>query len=424
MVLLMVKLMTAAQPVLTPLERWAAARRFGSGYLQSPWFTLVCTIVLMALAGLLVWVSLAQRGRLRPRGDSFFEIASQLGLSPRESQILYAVADRAGLRRKESIFTMPTAFDRGCAVVLQEGLEQHQNAEQAEQLRAELAVLREKLGFRKRRFTSVGSPSRARRLSSRQIPVGKKLYLTRRRCRDSADVVATVVANTDMELSVSLARPVTIMFGESWSVRYYSGRSVWEFDTTVISYDGQTLSLNHNDAVRLVNRRRFLRVPVQRPALVAPFPFSTVAAAQADCSAGSQETGHHVEQSGVDLPTAPTFVAGTVTELAGPGLRVESPLKLEPGDRLLIVFTLNDPQHINADQCEMIQDIAEVRHVTALASGCSAAVELTGLSDMDLEKLVRVTNTAAIRARESRTEASASVTAETTARQVTEVAGA
>ncbi|GAH58006.1 unnamed protein product, partial [marine sediment metagenome] len=54
------------------------------------------------------------------------------------------------------------------------------------------------------------------------------------------DIASTVVRNSDTELAVALSQAVTIVFGETWCVRYYSGASVWEFDTTVLSYDGDT----------------------------------------------------------------------------------------------------------------------------------------------------------------------------------------
>jgi len=59
------------------------------------------------------------------------------------------------------------------------------------------------------------------------------------------------------------------------------------------------LVLNHSDNITFVNRRRFLRIEVRKPALVAHFPM-----VNSDFEGG---------------PTAPEFVRGTVTELSGPG---------------------------------------------------------------------------------------------------------
>ncbi len=45
----------------------------------------------------------------------------------------------------------------------------------------------------------------------------------------------------------------------------------------------------------------------------------------------------------------------------------------------------------------IIEDIGEVRHVRAIENGQSIAVELTGLSDSDVNELIRATNAASVR---------------------------
>jgi hypothetical protein len=47
---------------------------------------------------------------------------------------------------------------------------------------------------------------------------------------------------------------------------------------------------------------------------------------------------------------------------------------------------------------KVVEDIAEVRHIKALAHGFSIAVELTGLSDSDVAELIRATNGASRKA--------------------------
>jgi hypothetical protein len=45
-----------------------------------------------------------------------------------------------------------------------------------------------------------------------------------------------------------------------------------------------------------------------------------------------------------------------------------------------------------------VQDIGEVRHIKAIEGGFSVAVELVGLSDQDVDELVRATNAASLKA--------------------------
>jgi len=50
-------------------------------------------------------------------------------------------------------------------------------------------------------------------------------------------------------------------------------------------------------------------------------------------------------------------------------------------------------------RARIIEDIGEVRRITALRNGWSIAVELIGLSDSDVNELIRVTNEASLKAR-------------------------
>ena len=394
---------------LTPLERWSAVRALNKSS-SGPWLIIVCIALLVVLAALLWRVSARRVKKERKSTErSFGEYARQRGLSDRERQLLTIVAHKAGLKRPESIFTMGPAFGLGAARVMEEGIEGEHDAEQSEQLRMELSFLREKLGFGKRLSSSEESSTGLKKVTTRQIPVGKKLYVTRRKNRGNADIESTVVRNNDSELAVTLSQAVQIVFGEIWCVRYYSGASVWEFDTSVLSYDGNTLALNHSDSVRFVNRRRFLRVSVSLRAFVARFPFMRA------FEAAGTDRG-----DGADLPdtsgwtwAAPRFVPAVVTEMAGPGLRIESALEVEAGERILVVFGLDEQgsgesSRHDADHGKsrpvILEGIGEVRHVKTIESGLSIAVELTGLDDSDVDELIRATNAACLRASDKHEE--------------------
>ena len=103
----------------------------------------------------------------------------------------------------------------------------------------------------------------------------------------------------------------------------------------------------------------------------------------------------------------------TVTELGGPGLRIETKLEVKAGDRVLVIVNLSEEnvQDLNptskstslrsalsrdrkSTPSKIVEDIGEVRHVRTLQNGSSIAVELTGLNDSDMNELIRATNAA------------------------------
>ncbi len=387
---------------LTPWERWSAARTFNNSS-SGRWLIIVCIAVLVVLVVLFWWVSMRRVKKERKgTGKSFEEYARQRGLSHRERQLLAIVAEKAGLKRPESVFTMGSAFGLGAARVMEEGIGGEHTDKESDQLRTEISFLREKLGFGQKHSSSGKVSSGLSKVTTRQIPVGKKLYVTRRKARANVDIESTVVRNSDTELAVALSQAVKIVFGEMWCVRYYSGASVWEFDTTVLSYDGDTLVLNHSDSVRFVNRRRFLRVPVCLRAFVTWFPFMSPFD---EAVAGGRDRTDLAEAS-AETWAPPRFVPAVVTEIAGPGLRIESPLEVKTGERILVVFCLDEEgsEELGRGGAEggvarpmIAEDIGEVRHVKAIEGGSSIAVELTGLGDSDVDALIRATNAASLR---------------------------
>jgi hypothetical protein len=390
---------------LTPLERLDAARKpFDMSFVTERWFAITMMVALLTLIALFLIVSYkrAPSGRRASR-ELFDEYADKSGLSERERQILQAIAGYAELKESEAIFTTPSAFDRGAAKMVEES-QAWRGSEGSRLLKIELSYLREKLGLKKQHQSSIGSMSKPKKLSSRQIPVGRTVRITRRTNRASDDIEATIVGNDDIELTLKMVVPVRITFGEAWRVHYYFGASVWEFDTSVVSYDGDILVLNHSDNVRFINRRRFLRVPVNMPAFIAPFPFAMTTARSDSRSDAQKPQPTSTDVSG-GIWGPPEFVSAVVTELAGPGLRVETALEVNVGERVLMVFRLDaegdsgsHPQETGrAATLKVVQDIGEVRHIKAVEKGFSVAVELVGLSDHDVDELVRATNAASLK---------------------------
>ena len=395
--------------VLTPLQRWHAVRRLNSGFMTERWFILLGVIAIITLMVLFTIVSLNRRRQERKITEHLFaEYSEKKGLNAHERQMLLDIATNTGLKRNESIFTLPTAFERGVDQITQKSIAK-QGDKQGGRLRMELSFLREKLGFRKRHSASAVSASVAattpNNLRSRQIPVGKKLYIRHSKNFSSDDIEATIIKNNDAEITVEFNIPMQITFDQPWRVRYYPGSSVWEFDTSVISCSGNTVALNHSNNIRLINRRRFLRVPVKKPAFIATFPLAKSFVKNShNRKQKNAATGNRLNNP-ADVMELPEFIPAVVTELGGPGLRVEAELQVEVGDNVLLIFKLSEKKspdsiatYINSEYTEekILEGIGKVKHTRAAENGLSMAVELTGLSDTDVNELIRITNAALI----------------------------
>jgi len=398
---------------LTPIERWKAAGQQNTG-LTEHWFILTGFAVIIILTVLLLIVSYNRITRERKfSGQLFFDYSEQRGLSGRERQILLKIAQKAGLKRYPAIFSMAGAFDAGAKKMIEECFAK-QGAEESKWLKTELSFLREKLGFQKKSSVSIGSPSKLKRPSSRHILTGKQLYVTRRKSPNLGDIESTVIKNDNMELTIKLTIAVESKPGELWRARYSFGASLWEFDSSVVRYNDDILVLNHSDNVRFISRRRFLRVKVNKPAFIARFPFSIKMSSDNN---NNRKKGSATKRISVNEPGSiwgpPEFMPATVTELGGPGLRIETNLEVKAGDRVLVIVNLSEEkaQDLNppskntslrsvlstdrkSTPSKIVEDIGEVRQVRALENGSSIAVELTGLSDSNLNELIRATNAA------------------------------
>lgn len=395
---------------LTPTEKWQAIRGLGSGFAGEHAFVLICGTMLLVLTALLIAVSYNYRENdRRVANEMFSAYADRRGLSRRERHILLEIATRAQLKRNESIFTLAGAFNRGAAKATDEALAS-KGAKRVKHLGAELAVLREKLGFEKQISDPIGSAMKPGKPASRQIPIGKRVQIIPRDSNEPDNIEATVIKNDEIELVVKLPRPLEADPGDLCCVHYYFGASVWEFDASVISCHGGILVLTHSYEVRFINRRRFFRVPVNRPAFIARFPFAKPLPQGAD---GIDRT----EQGSTGAPPVawgpPEFVPAEVTELAGPGLRLEAPLEVRVGDRVVVILKMSEesasrgqdasPQSVLMQKnksvpSRVVEDVGEVRHVRATENGFSIAVELTGLSDSNVNELIRETNSASFAA--------------------------
>jgi len=393
---------------LTPIERWHAARRLDSASTDHNWFILLSVIAIIILTVLLIAASYNNKVKERKATNKIFiRYCKRMGLSRRERHILLDIAKITKIKRIESIFTMVTAFDRGATELTKDVLARR-GVKTSKNLSSKLSVLREKLGFEKKSSIPAGSSANSNKPSSKQIPPGKQLHMTRRKTGNEANIESTVIENNDVELTVKLKVSLESKPGEHWSVRYYFGASVWEFETSSISCYGNILVLNHSNNIRFVNRRRFLRVPVKKPTFIARFPFARTLLPNSNSGKGTGGDSANISEN---TWGPPEFVPASVTELAGPGLRIEAPLEVKVGDRVLVILKLSEEENQKpgsnrsgkiAPQ-KIVEDIGEVRHTKSIKNGFSIAVELIGLSDPNISELIRATNAASLKTKGAQT---------------------
>jgi hypothetical protein len=392
---------------LTAIERWGATRRLEPRAGPYHGFVLVGVVVMVVLLALLIAISYWRHRQSKSQAqkpETFADNSERRGLSVRERQILLAIALRSGLQHTVEVFHDRDALDRGMTQLLVE-CAQTRTAQEIEDLKAEIARIRLKLGFDKA-SAGGGGPTR-QQTGSGEVPVGARLELTGRSAGRAVTLQAEVLRNDGIEMAVALPAPLDSHVGDSWLARYYAGMSAWEFRTSTVSCAGKTLVLCHSGEVHFINRRRFERVAVHTPVLLAHLPFL-----RTDAAGGE----------------APVFVASTLTELAGPGLRIETTLQMQVDDQILVVFRLPEgtdapPAGTRAvtavgrvkhgrdvergvaipDAIDRVWEGSSTRDFHALAAGpLWIAVELTGLSNEEIEELVAVTSRLLSRGQEGR----------------------
>lgn len=409
---------------LTPYERFQVLRNLEK-YNDNREFTVYCAIALLILLTALLSVSFRRiRKEKKIAAGMFAEYAQQRGLDQEELRVLQKIILKVGLNEPSSIFSMSTAFDKGSESIRKE-LFKRQNIDEISRLDPILARLRMKLGFQREVSFSKGLSGTSGTVSSRQIPVAKEVILERESKFGVETIEAKVIRNNDNELAVKLAKQTTIIFGQSWKVRYIFGPSIWEFESFVTSYDGNVMGLSHNDDVRFVNRRRFKRAPVQKQAYIALFPFERKLKRTIETSPDGERRDLYP-----DIPLKPLqFVPAVVTELGGPGLKIETSMHVQQGDRILIMFELErerernlvkNPQtdtftQISTSTLKVIQNVgvveetAIVRRTEEKPECFIIAVEMVGLKDSDIDCLIRATNEASINVEENTKAANYSI---------------
>ncbi len=393
-----------ASSSLTSTQRLSALRLFNSNFWAKDEFILICGVILAALIMVFIIVTLLDAiKRKRNSNHVFIEYAEKRGLNTRERQILMDIAERARLRLAESIFTMGDVFDRGATQMLRVTMSKY-GAKRSRYLGAELTMLREKMGFQKR--TSVSEIAIKKNMSgSRQIAEGRKIYLTNPESMEFFEVETIVTENSNLGMTVQLQEMIGCEQGDAFCARYYFGSVIWEFDTYVLKTNGNILILQHSEKIRHVNRRRFLRVAVNEPAYIAAFPFSKIFS---DNQKNKRKTDLESDKYGIWEP--PKFMPAELIELAGPGLRLISPLEVKIGDRVIVILKLGHLVNRNVEQSNVdnnitlpiriIEDIGTVKHIEEIEKGYSIAIELNNLNESNISEMVKATNEASLSKRQ------------------------
>jgi len=353
---------------LSPIQRYEAMRHLHigpmPGFLTNKWFVLLG----WSLIGLLVILFFAvRRMRLEKERlameEQFLESSDLCRLTTQEREILETICQYADVPKKNYIFTNSSAFNTGFAKLIHESFEAGHNLMQRKQLNVIVQGIKTKVGFQKSPCVSGWTVRTSQNLSSRQIPQGRNVLVELISESGVFRFEATVIRNDAYELALLPDTAIEAIPGQTANVQYKVGAVAWVFETMVTSCGPQGLELNHSNQVKSVNRRRFPRVPVQKKAIVALFDVS-------------ETTDEPLEP--------PTFVNATVTEISGPGLRIQTNLDFKIQDRILIIF--------EAEPGRLIRDIAEVRGFRDTSTGRSVGVEMIGLNEIAVNNLIRITN--------------------------------
>lgn len=335
---------------LSAAERYRALNGLPSGG-GLVWWILIASGLLTG-AALLAVVVIRRRNAHHVDHAVFDAHATHRGLSAAERQCLLQLTKAAGVKQAHSVFTLPTVFGRGEHLLLSQIGDVGVSEPQRSAMRVHLAALREKLGFTGQSVNRGDRPALVDTLTKGSHLKGIK--------SDAGDVMDMIVSRvTAVELTVHATGQADLAPGQQWTLRYYHGPTIWEFDSTILSHDEKETVLHYRDEVRFVNRRRYLRTETVLPATISDYGFFKG-----------------------DGNIKPQFTQAMVVEVGGPGLMlIETTYPADVDDKVLIAVKFRAHS--------VIQALAKVRWTDKTPSGLTTlGLELIGLSDQDLSTLI------------------------------------
>ncbi|MFW6133414.1 MAG: PilZ domain-containing protein [Planctomycetota bacterium] len=352
---------TGLLAALDAAERLDAARDLSQGTTDWLWVALWAALGLLAGASLamLLYSRRAAAGR---NARALARQATRLGLSDEETRTVRRIARAAKLADPVAMLTSRDALTRAVARYLDSRAYAELPADQQERVLAHIESLCEKLpidaGHR-----PTGSTGQEH---ADPLTAGGHVSVVHRGRAGGCEGTIRAVSERELVIESDAANEDAVGPGESWLVRYPAGGTIWEFESTVLRRERNRFVLNRPETFRYINRRRFPRVPTDKPAQLA-------------------DVSH---LASIESADAPQFVPGNLVEIAGPGLLLTTDLQARVGQNLLTVV------HLDAERKS--RAVGSVRRVLPHSSGRTLlAVELTGLDDEQLAALARATNAAA-----------------------------
>jgi hypothetical protein len=357
--------------VLSGPDRFRAAQRGIPIDIPMGWLWTIIAAVLLALIAVGLVIALIHKTKqLRETRvkESFEAHAKRVGLTVEEQSFLGNIAHLAGLQDSRAIFTASSAFN----LAVDRLVSSHRVAEMPAQIRdrmdTTISALREKLGFR------LDDAAVSTMITTRQIKEGAELLIVPPKGQDAFKV--RIKKNAPAGMFVEPLGEIDPPIRVELVARYMDQEAVWEFDTEATDKDQHILLLKHTSQIRLVNRRRYARIPTNKPARLACLPFF-----------------QHSTEIGI-----PKFVAGTVVEIGGPGLVFEAPAVPKIGELIVVVVELEEGR--------IIQGVAKVHRVSTVNDELSnIAAQMIDLNESQTNALARATNLAETPAGQKKKEA-------------------
>ncbi len=347
----------------TALDRLDAARApFIRSWSTGKWLAAAIILIVAAVTIFLAAIVVSRLNEAKRRRE-FKQRAEEVGISNEEQKLLGHLAHLAGLKQTGKVVDAPEAFDRGADALMSSERVAAMDADLQARTRALVNTLREKLGFSQSEPLDMSRGA----VWLGKIPIGTSVEVVRPSSPEPFSAVLSGEEAVAKQIVVEPSIALQASGNESWTLRYAEGGMLWEFDARVVRQeDAGSVVLLPGGKVRCINRRKFARAAVQIPAFVASFPF--------------------LRDHGNTDP--PTFVPANAVEIAGPGLRLEAPLKIGKGDRVLVC--------LNVDEHNVMQALGIARRPTLYAEDGPPilVVELIGLTAPDVSDLVRLTNNA------------------------------
>ncbi len=336
---------------LRPAERWAALRSSHPFYLGG--WTVWVPVLAAVVVGTVLILAWRRYDARREIFKVFFRAAEHFELGVNERAVLTRIARMAGARRLGRFYTIEVAFNECVARLMQTRDIMAMTEEVRQQVSDIIDSLRIKLGFG---FSAEG------------VDLNRGGHVTLVRRGAPPEIEATVIGVDGRDITVQFAEPVSLRVGEACALHQVRGQVRWEFNVSITEPLEGLAVARLIDEPHTTNLRRFARVATRRTARVARFPFRN-----------EERTGE-----------LPEFITGALTEIAGPGLRIEAPIQLATGDRVLVVLEVGAGRSF--------QGLGLVRRCSPGDDGVAEiAVEMVGMTEGEIAELVKETNAAARR---------------------------